>query len=163
MWNLIPWNKSRSERSGDLMLADPIEREFNRMREDFQSLFQRLWNDSPFFSDPCSGDRWPQWRAEADETDTHYVVRMDAPGFEVGDFDVKLSGNRLTVFAERKESKGGNGSSFQRYGEFSRSWQLPEGAQADQIAAQYRNGVLELQIPKGQEAQNVKRIEVKSA
>ena len=93
----------------------------------------------------------------------NYLAHFDAPGFEVGDFDVKVSGSQLTVSAERKESKAEKNGSSIRYGRFERSLYLPDGAEIDQIEAQYRNGVLELKIPKGREAQNVKRIEVKSA
>lgn len=163
MWNLIPWNKSRGERGGELMTSDPFEREFQRMRDDFQSLLSRVWHDSPFGE--RAAERFGQWGSEVEETDTHYVVHVAAPGFEIGEFDVKVSGNRLTLSAEHKEEgeNGKNGGRFHRFGKLSHSFELPEGAKAEEIQAQYRNGVLELQIPKGRAAENVKKIEVKGA
>jgi len=157
MWGLIPW-KSNPQNSG-LMTGDPIDREFSRLRDDFDHLLARMWGGSPsierFFGD--------HWGLDIDETDTHYVARVEAPGFEVDDFDVKASGRQLVVKAEHKdERKGKNGSSY-RYGRFERSLALPDDADIEQIDARYHAGMLELKVPKGSEAQNVKRISVKSA
>jgi HSP20 family protein len=164
MWNLIPWRKERPEQGGNLMVGDPFEREFARVREEFDNLLSRMWSGGPLMGDRRFGDRSQQpWGFDVEETDSHYLAHFDAPGFEVGDFDVKISGNQLTVSAERKESKEGKNGSSIRYGRFERSLYLPEGADIEQIEARYHNGVLELKIPKGQDAQNVKRIEVKSA
>ena len=163
MWNLIPWKKNNPSAGGGLMTADPVEREFSRIREDFDSLLKRMWGGSPLALDRLFDHRWA---FDFDETDSHYVARVEAPGFEVEDFDVHTSGNHLVVKAERKESqngngKNGNGSSY-RYGRFYQTIPLPDGAQSDQIEARYHSGVLELKIPKGKESENVKRIAVKS-
>jgi HSP20 family protein len=156
MWNLIPWKKNNGD--GGMMTADPFEREFSRIRSEFDSLLARMGNGLPGFGEDFFESRWG---FDVDETDTHYVAHIAAPGFELDDFDVHVSGNQLVVKAERKESQEGkNGASF-RYGKLQRMVPLPEGAQHDQIHAYYRNGVLELKIPKGEQSQ-AKRITVKS-
>jgi HSP20 family protein len=159
MWNLIPWKKD----SGGTMTADPFEREFSRLRDDFDSLLSRVWGGGFPASDQFFESRWG---LEIEETDTHYVAHVPAPGFEIGEFDVHVSGNHLVVKAEHKESSGngngkGHGARMQRYGKFQTTIPLPEGVERDQIDAQYKNGILEVRIPKGQPGQS-KRIAVKS-
>jgi HSP20 family protein len=155
LWNLIPWKKSNG--NGGLMTADPFEREFSRIRNEFDSLLQRMWSDMPAFDDFFES----RWGLDVDETDTHFIARVPAPGFELDDFDVSVSGNHLVMKAERKESQEGKNGSSYRYGKFQRTIPLPDGAVVDQIDAQYRNGILELKIPKGQQSQ-AKRITVKA-
>jgi len=161
MWNLIPWKKNGL---GGALTAAPFEREFSRIRSDFDSLFDRMWNQWP------PGDDWFDGRLndgmgsglDFDESETHYVVNVTAPGFEPGDFDVSVRGKQLAIKAERKESQNGNGGSSYRYGRIQRIIPLPDGAQTDLIEAQYKAGILSLTFPKGAETQP-KRIPVKSA
>jgi HSP20 family protein len=156
MWNLIPWKKNGG--ASGALTAEPFEREFSRIRNEFDSLMQRMWSGLPGLNDEFFESRWG---LGVDETDTHYVASMPAPGFELGDFDVHVAGNHLVVKAERKqEEKGKNGSSF-RYGKFQRTIPLPDGAKHDDIEASYKSGILELKIPKGEQSQ-AKRITVKA-
>ena len=157
-WNLIPWERNEGGSSNRSMTAEPFEREFSRMRDEFDNLFHRMWNDWPISERYLS-----RVGLDVDETDTHYVARMEAPGYEVEDFDVHASGNRVSVKAEHKESQDTEGGSFRRYGSFERTFTIPEGVEADQIEARYHSGILELKIPKGKEAENAKKITVKSA
>jgi HSP20 family protein len=161
MWSLVPWKKNQSGQNGSLT-TQPIEREFSRIREDFDNLFQRLWSNFPMV-DRSFDLNMPYMGLDINENETHYIARIDAPGFEVNDFDVSVSGNQLIVKAERKESDDGKNGSSYRYGQFYRALPLPDGVEDEQIEASYRNGVLELKIPKGKEAQNVKKIAVKAA
>jgi HSP20 family protein len=154
MWGLIPWKKGNG--GGAVSVADPLEREFSRIRNEFDSLLQRAWNDWPALGDDLS-----RFGLDVDETDTHYVARVTAPGFEVEDFDVQVSGSQLVVKAEHKEEHEGNGRSAYRFGRLQRSLTLPQGAETDQIDASYHAGILELKIPKGKEVQG-KRVEVKA-
>jgi HSP20 family protein len=156
MWNLIPWKRNGGD--GGALTAEPFEREFSRIRNDFDSLMHRMWTNFPGFSDEFVESRFG---LDVEETDTHYVASMPAPGFELSDFDVQVSGNRLVVKAERKhEEKGKNGSSF-RYGKLQRTIPLPDGAKHADIEASYKSGILELKIPKGEQSQ-AKRITVKA-
>lgn len=155
MWGLIPWKRNEG---GGLAVADPFEREFSRIRNEFDSLLSRMWNEWPGME-----GEFGRFGLELDETDTHYVAHVTAPGFEAGDFDVQVRGNQLVVKAEHKEEhkEEGNGRSGYRFGRIQRTITLPHGAETDKIEANYRAGILELRIPKGQEVQG-KRVEVKS-
>ena len=157
MWSLIPWKK---QGNGGTLTAEPFEREFNRIRDEFDTLMSRMWRGFPASEDLFS-NRYG-WGLDVDETDTHYVARVPAPGFEVDDFDVHIAGHQLVVKAERKESQEGkNGGSSYRYGRVQQMIPLPEGAETDKIDASYHSGVLELKIPKGKES-TARRITVKA-
>jgi HSP20 family protein len=159
--NLIPWKK---QDGGDLKIRrenDPI----SRLRQDFDQLWDRFWDDwrSGGLSQ-LDDSRWLGSRVDFDDHEKEYLLRAELPGFEPGDFDVKVSGNVLTLRAEHNEEgsgKKGNGS-YRRYGRFYESFTLPSGVLPDQIDARYHSGVLEVHLPKSEECQT-KRIAVKSA
>jgi HSP20 family protein len=162
MWNLIPWKKNQPSNSGTLT-TEPFEREFSRIRDDFDRLLHSMWSGAPMFDRSLDRLFDQRWGLDVEETDTHYVARMEAPGFEVDDFDVQALGNQLVVKAEHKESANGKNGSSYRCGRLHRTIPLPDGAEVEQVDARYHSGVLELHIPKGKESQHTKRINVKAA
>ncbi len=155
--SLTPWKKRNPQRTDvSHTPAHPV----TDLREQFDQLWERMASDFGSLS------RWeqPGWLSPrvdfADEND-RYVLRAEVPGFEPQELDVKLSGNVLTIRAERgEEQRQGNGG-FHRYGSFSESFTLPQGIQEDQVEAQYHSGVLEVQLPKAADAA-ARRIEVRS-
>ncbi len=147
MFGLVPWKKNGN---GSGALANRAEHPLSLFRNEFDTLFDR------FFSGWPDGN-WTGWGLDADETDTAVTVRMDAPGFEPGDFDVQVSGDTLRITAERKAEKGDKGTYERR---FQRSITLPAAVTADKVEAKYRNGVLELTLPKAEQAR-WKKIAVK--
>lgn len=90
------------------------------------------------------------------QQDDHYQVRVDLPGMKRDDIDVTIHGNTLTISGEKKrqsETKEENLYRAERYyGKFSRSLTLPTAVDAEKIAATYRDGVLEIKVPKTEEA-----------
>lgn len=154
MFNLTPWKQS----SNNLTTTN---HPFNRIRAEFDSLFDRFFNDFPAF---LGGD-WNLssfWGMDMQDRDQAVAVRLEAPGFEADDFDVQVAGNVLTVRAERKEESGEKDDpSFSRR-RLQRSVTLPVGVQAEKVEARYRNGILELVLPKSPQAQG-RRIEVKKS
>ena len=86
-----------------------------------------------------------------------FNVEMAVPGFDKKDFNVKLDHNVLTISSEKKvENETKEGERFTRheysYQSFSRSFTLPEAANGDKISAKYDNGILNVEIPKREEA-----------
>ncbi len=175
MFNLIPWKK----RSGNIAVHrdEPVGKMSHgfdrdvyplaRARDEFDSLMRRFFDDRWF--DERLGNLpslWNEPRLDWDlgweDRENEYVFHAELPGFEVEDFDIKVSGNMLTVQAEHKEEKKKNGGSHYRYGSFSRTVTLPHGVDEEKIDARYHSGVLELHLPKTEQVQG-KRIEVKSA
>ena len=100
------------------------------------------------------------------ETPESYVFRADVPGVKESDLSVTLTGSRLNVSgkreAERKESSDTYYCYERSYGDFSRTFTLPEGVDANTVHADLRDGVLTVSIMKNASSQ-AKRIAIKSA
>jgi len=159
MRSLIPWKRHSEEQSGIALIERPRDM-LMEMRREMDALFDRFFGDwpTPF------GDGWPAmgWGFDVDDRENEIVVSADAPGFEPDDFSIEVVGNSLVLKAEREEEKEkGNGYHYRR-GRLYRRVSLPHGIDADKIDARYHNGVLEVHVPKGEEARG-KRITVKSA
>ena len=120
----------------------------DEFRREFESLFNRFFGGA---LTPLDEDRGQMrvWDFNINETDKEIVVRAEMPGFEEKDLDVQLQGNVLSIKAE-KEQKG-NGQ--EEYRSYSRAVTLPEGIDAEKVQATYRNGVLELHIPRPEGSQ----------
>ena len=89
--------------------------------------------------------------------DEGFSVEMVVPGFEKTDFKIDLNNNLLTISSEKKiENELKEGEQFTRreysYQSFSRSFTLPDTANGEEITAKYKNGILNVIIPKKEEA-----------
>lgn len=163
MFNLIPWKKkSNNEKGGELVpqQGHPLA----QLRDEFDSLFDRFltrWAE-PFGSELGLGRFWA---LNLEDKDQEVVVKAEVPGFEPGELDVQVSGNQLTVKAEKKKEekkgKGRNGYEERRYRTFHRTVTLPPGTDPDKIEAKYHNGLLEVHVPRSEQAKG-KRIPVKA-
>lgn len=86
-----------------------------------------------------------------------FKVEVAAPGFEKGDFKLELNRDLLTIYSEKKiENETKEGEQFTKrefsYQSFSRSFTLPNTADGERIQASYDNGILNITIPKKEEA-----------
>lgn len=113
---------------------------------------------------PAVAERRPQpqidWspRADAQETATEYVVRVDAPGLAESDFDIQLDRGVLTVSGERKAPEAEGASYVLRErsaGRFSRRFRFAGKVDADNVSARYEKGVLEVYVPKAETIRKV--------
>lgn len=91
------------------------------------------------------------------ENDDSFEVEVAAPGFEKNDFNVELNNAVLTVSSEKQiENETKDDERFTKrefsYQSFSRSFTLPETVESDKITAKYENGILNIVIPKKEEA-----------
>ena len=97
------------------------------------------------------------------ETDQELVLKAELPGFSKDDISIELKENTLSIRGERKredEVKEGNYHRMERvYGAFQRSFMLPTTVEQDKVRASYKDGILELHLPKIPAAQP-KRIAV---
>ena len=120
-----------------------LTRWFDSRRSPFE-LFQRLFEGDPIAS--------AEIRVEELVDDGELVVRAELPGIDPEtDVDVSVSEGQLRIEAHREErqeekEKGGYRTEF-RYGSFTRTLALPEGASADDVTATYTDGVLEIRVP----------------
>ena len=85
-----------------------------------------------------------------------YLVRVDLPGMKREDLNLEVHGGVLTLSGERKLGAPAAGVEYQRTervaGKFSRSFYLPQTVKHDGINATYRDGILEIHVPKAEEA-----------
>jgi HSP20 family protein len=150
MFSLIPRRKEKG-----IEKAWRYEPPFELLRREFAPLFERMFGRWPAFAET---EGTPPYGPEMEDVGEAIVIREAVPGFEAPEIDVKLSGNLLTVHAERKAKEG---EPERLWGELERTILLPEGVDTEHVEAIYRNGVLEVRLPKLPEAK-AKRIEVKS-
>jgi HSP20 family protein len=89
--------------------------------------------------------------------DEHTIaVKMEVPGIDEKDIDVRIENNTLTVHGERKIEKEEKEENFRRverqYGSFTRSFTLPSSVDTGQVSANYDKGVLKISLAKKAEA-----------
>jgi HSP20 family protein len=90
------------------------------------------------------------------ETETELVYAFDLPGIAEEAITIEAQDDTLTVTATREKAQEESGDRFyrfeRRYGTFSRAVGLPAGVDESKIGATYANGVLEVRVPKPEEA-----------
>jgi HSP20 family protein len=149
-----------------------LRREIDRLFDDFDGGFFRApfrssaFGVAPFWRHEV---KWPAMPA-VDVTDTEkaYEITADLPGMDEKNIEVKVADGVLTIKGERREEKEEKKKDYclheREYGSFERSFQVPEGVDADKIDAGFKKGVLTVTLPKKPEAQKAaKKIEVKAA
>lgn len=108
------------------------------------------------------------WQPAVDiqETPEGYSVRAELPGMKLEDIKISLVENQLVIHGEKRREVEQKDSTYHRverlYGEFERTLTLPNAVRADKIEALYRDGVLEVSIPKAEEAKS-REIQIKTA
>lgn len=103
-----------------------------------------------FLSEPSARP----WTPAVDilETENELVLKMDVPEVELMDVDIRLENRTLTVKGERKFENRQDSKAYHRiersYGTFARSFTLPETVNTENVRADYKNGVLNIVLPK---------------
>lgn len=130
------------------------EGDIDRMFEDF--LGRRL---RPFWPErwwPAASMKISQPAVDLYEEKDDIVVKAELPGMEKDNIEVNLSGNRLTIKGEKKQEEEVKKEGYYRaersYGSFVRTLELPLEVQSDQVKAAFKNGILEIRLPKTEEA-----------
>lgn len=126
---------------------DPF-RDITSFRDDINRLFARTLGD---------GTATQTWTPAVDvfETKDAVVLKAELPGLTVEQVDVEVDDNVLTVTGERTLTDKVEDGHYYRlernYGRFSRSLTLPQGIKADEVTASFKDGVLEVTVPKADE------------
>lgn len=111
---------------------------------DVEDLFERMSNELPMTPSV------PQ--VDLVEHGDEYVLRADLPGFVRDEIDVTLRDRTVTVSADREEETEAADAHFVRrerhHRAITRSIQLPEAVEPDDVSATYENGVLEVRLPR---------------
>lgn len=95
---------------------------------------------------------------DIDETDDDVLVSAEMPGLERDDFNVEVSGERLLIRGEKKQTSERQERGFtyteRRYGAFARAIPLPCEIDPDRVTARYKDGVLRITLPKTEQAKS---------
>jgi HSP20 family protein len=124
--------------------------EMNRLFDDFFT-----WQRWP---EPVRGLLEGEWSPSVDiaEKDNEIIVTAELPGIAQDDVDISVTNDILTVKGEKKEEKEVKEDDYhlveRSYGSFHRSIPLPTSVQGDKAKANYKDGVLRIEIPKSEEA-----------
>jgi len=137
------------------------EMPFEWLPEEFATLFNRFFT-WPVLETP----EWPyRWAMTTEEKEKEFIVRVELPGFTPEEVKVELTGEALTVEAEHKEPVEKAEKTEEKvertYAHAKRVLTLPVGVELEKAEALYRNGVLEVHLPRKPEAVG-RRIEVKT-
>lgn len=115
---------------------------------DFDRLFDQLWRSGPL---PTNATSYTP-RMDVTENDAELVVRAELPGLEENQISVALEDGVLTISGERAAEEASDESGVRLReifrGSFERSLRLPTEVDADAVTAAYRNGILEVKLPK---------------
>lgn len=138
------------------------ERDMDRMMEDFFGRRVRPW--------------WPESSFRTGELDIgtpavdvfeekdDIVVKAEIPGMDKENIEVNLTDHILTIKGEKRKEEEVKEENYYRsersYGAFLRSVELPKEVHGDKVKASFKNGVLEVRMPKTEEAK-AKEIKVK--
>jgi HSP20 family protein len=116
----------------------------------FSTLIDQFFNDSISRSGGSTQAFVP--RVDVVEEEKAYEVHLAVPGMNKEDFKIELNESVLTISGERKLSKEKKESNFRnietQYGQFKRTFSLPENVDGQKIQAQYENGILIVTLPK---------------
>jgi HSP20 family protein len=138
---------------------DPF-RELDRLQNEVNRLFEG-YNGSPSETRSGSSAMTPfagrMWSPSVDvaENENEIVLHAELPGLKQEDIDIELTGDTLTLRGERKFENEDRRDNFVRversYGRFQRSFTLGVPVQGDKVTASYRDGILEVHLPKSEE------------
>ncbi len=122
-----------------------------------QDQVNRLFEDN-FTRERSAHADLATWAPPVDiyETENELVLKADLPGLVNEDIDVRVENNMLTIRGERKFEKDVNEDNYLRveraFGPFTRSFSLPNTVSSESVRAEYRHGVLTLQMAKREES-----------
>lgn len=111
----------------------------------------QLWQDE-FFDDFFSSDKNKAMACDIRETETGYELAMNLPGFDKQEISMSLENGYLNITAshqQSQENKSGQYIRQERYlGSYQRTFYIGKNLQEEDIHASYKNGVLEIFVPK---------------
>jgi len=117
----------------------------------FPSMFKDLWDETPL----RNGSRWHP-AVDVLESKDAYVIRAELAGMKREDIKVEVKDGMLVLSGERKAEKPAEGVEYRHVervsAKFWRSFSLPETVKQDGIEAGYKDGVLEIRVPKVEKA-----------
>lgn len=144
----------------DILRANPFSI-FRRMSDEMDRMFhEQMWEGAA-----AAQKGWSP-AIEVSQRDGKFNIQAELPGLEPNDVKVEIENDSVVIHGERKseseQKTEGMHRTERQYGYFYRSIPLPEGTNADQAQAKFRNGVLEVTVPMSEQASNKRSIPVQA-
>lgn len=164
---LNPWNWFKHEESQGENAQIPLRRSSNseisgvtehpahpvaQLHQEIDRLFESAFKG--FGMSGLSGSNLSVYRPSLDVSSDGnvYQISLETPGMAESDMDIEVSGDMLRISGQKKEQKEDKDRHYYRiersYGSFTRTLSLPEDADADEIQASLKDGILKLTIPR---------------
>lgn len=173
---LAPWNWFKKEeeetqvapqkhdmkKSESLSSLHDLHLEFNRFFDSLKHGFGRHWpHPTPFHSE------WFKPSLDIASDEKEYTIKVELPGINSHDITLEYSSNTLKIKGEKHQESEEKKKDYYRversYGSFQRVLDIPEDGDVDNITSSYKNGVLNISIPKkALPSKNRKQIEIKT-
>jgi len=152
--------KKESKQSEELVKVEPGKSlsPFEEMERRFEELLRRPFSLGPSWFPRL---RMPEMEEISPTVDIFeeagdVVVKAELPGMRKEDIDVKLTENTVTISGEKKKEEKVEKKNYYRmersYGSFTRAFSLPAEVQTDKAKAQFTEGILQIRVPKTEEA-----------
>lgn len=127
-----------------------------RNRDFFPGTFNSFLDDF-FNNEEVQTSNYFKPQVDIAENENSYMISLAIPGANKEDFNIDLKDDMLTISGKKeRKNEEKEGTKYHRvenfYGSFSRSFTLPDNVNRDAIEAEYKDGLLNLTIPKGEEA-----------
>lgn len=143
---LIPWKSYRT--------WDPFE-EMGGMQERINRLFDDTFERLPVAHRETLERTWSP-AVDIYEDKENIIVKAELPGMKKEEVSIEVRDGVLTLTGERKHEQETKKENFHRiertYGKFSRSFTFPDSVKVDKVKANYKDGVLEITLPKDEKA-----------
>jgi len=131
---------------------EELERRFEDLIRRPSSLMEPSW--WPRFKMPEMEELSP--KVDIFEEGDNFVMKAEVPGLKKEEIEVNISDDMITISGEKKKEEKIEKKDYYRmersYGSFTRSFRMPQGVQTDKAKATFKDGVLELKVPKTEEA-----------
>ncbi|MGA8830625.1 MAG: Hsp20/alpha crystallin family protein [Desulfomonilaceae bacterium] len=145
MRSLIPWRWKEGRSVPENALTE--------FRKEVDDLFNQFFGNAGWLPGTSFSKGFTP-AFDVSDTDEDILVKAELPGVDPKDIEVDLSGTTLTVKGEKKEEQEDKTENVHRiersFGCFSRSVTLPCEVKEDQVEANFKNGVLNLKLPKAE-------------
>jgi HSP20 family protein len=129
-------------------------RDLTRMQDDFNRLVNNFFNDDAM--ETSFGRSSWQPSVDISETPENYLVTAELPGLTKDDVKISYEDGILSIRGEKKQEKEEKRKNYHRversFGVFERSFRVPSRVIADKIEAKFKDGILNLILPKSEEA-----------
>ena len=153
--------KEKTKETEFLAPRRPFEA-ISRMEQDMERMFHEFWR-RPFLNLWEPGRWWPSKAlslqtpaVDVYEDKDDVVVKAEVPGLSKEDLEVDLTESTLTIKGEKKKEEEIKENNYYRSerssGSFTRTFELPAEVKTDQAKASFKDGILEIRVPKTEEA-----------